>query len=372
MGLYTAQDISFMQKAIALARGGQYTARPNPCVGAVLVKDGKIVGEGFHHHFGGDHAEVMALKQAGDAANGASCYVTLEPCSHFGKTSPCVDALIEAGIKKVVIASLDPNPQVNGQGIKKLEENGIAVTKGLLELQAQRLNPAFYHRMEKQQPYIVVKSAMSFDARTAVESGESKWITGSKSRSQVQQLRANADAIITGIETVLADDPEMTVRKEDIVNSKEFKQPKRIILDSRLRMPLNAKILQQADETIIATTSSDTNKIKQLEDRGVTVWQMQGEQINLDKLMQYLLKIECHYLLVEAGGTLSGAFWEKGLVNEWHVFVAPKLLGSKGRPVLDMEVPMLSSAPGLELIAKDMADDDFHLVFRPKTQQELA
>ncbi len=370
MKTYTEKDIYFMQEAIKLAKQGEYTARPNPCVGAVLVRDGKIVGQGYHQYYGGEHAELMAIKQAGDLAKGSSCYVTLEPCSHHGKTAPCVDALIAAGVKKVIVAEQDPNPQVNGQGIKKLQDNGITVAKGLLQLQARTFNTAFHHRMQKQRPFVVVKSAMSFDGRTAMKDGSSKWITGSESRVMAHKLRAKADAIITGIDTVLADNPAMTVRSETIISAAHFKQPKRVILDSRLRIPLDAKILQQTGETIIATTSNDLEKIKKAEAKGATVWKMQGEKINLHELLQRLLQIECHHVLVEAGATLSSAFWQEKLVNEWHVFVAPKLMGNAAKPVLNLDVPDLASAHALELVATNMVGDDLHLVFKPETQQE--
>jgi diaminohydroxyphosphoribosylaminopyrimidine deaminase/5-amino-6-(5-phosphoribosylamino)uracil reductase len=367
---YSEKDIHYMQEALRLAEQGEYTARPNPCVGAILVRDGKVVGEGYHAYYGGDHAEVVALKQAGELAKGATCYVTLEPCAHHGKTAPCVDALIAAGVKHVIVASQDPNPQVDGQGIKKLQDSGISVAQGLLNLQAKNCNAAFYHRMQKQSPYVVMKSAMSLDARTAMQDGTSKWITGEAARALVQKLRAKADAIVTGVETVLADDPELTVRSQAIVAKAHFRQPKRVILDSRLRTPLQAKILRTAAESIIATTCQDAEKIKAFEQLGVTVWQMPGEKINLPELLQRLVQMECQHVFVEAGSTLSAAFWQAGLVNEWHVLLAPKLLGDKAKPVLTMDVPSLEEAPELTLRSKSMLDEDLYLIFTPKNMQE--
>ncbi len=362
---YTAQDIGFMQEALKLAKGGEYTAHPNPCVGAVIVRDGKIVGKGFHSYFGGDHAEVMALKEAGEQAFGATCYITLEPCSHHGKTPPCVDALVAAGIKKVILAAEDPNPRVNGRGIQQLKEKGVDVSGGLLALEAKMLNPAFHYAMEKRRPYVVVKSAMSFDGRTAMNDGTSQWITGEESRNTVQKLRACADAIVTGIETVLKDDPAMTVRSDTFTKLSHFRQPKRVVLDSRLRIPENAKILKNAHEVIIATTSDNQEKIKRLQTQGITIWLFKGDRVDLHELMQRLIQTECQTVLVEAGATLNGAFWEQNLVNEWHVFVATKLLGSSARPVLNMDVATLPSAPGLTLIDKSMTGDDFYLIFKP-------
>lgn len=327
-----------MQTALVLAKAGQFTARPNPCVGAVIVRDNKIVGEGYHAYHGGDHAEIVALKQAGELAQGATCYVTLEPCAHHGKTPPCVDALIKAGIKKVVIAARDPNPLVAGKGIQALRENGIEVEVGLLALNAQRLNRAFMHRMEKQKPYVVMKSAMSLDGRTAMQNGESKWITGEASRQEVQLLRAMSDAIITGRGTVMADNPSLNVRDEKIVSNHYFKQPKRIVLDSR----------------------GETN--------GAKIYELPGESRlektkNLHDLLKALHEDNCNQVMVEAGATLSGAFLKENLVDEWHVFIAPKILGNSAKPLCNIDFERMGDVYGLTLTSVEMSGQDMHCIF---------
>jgi diaminohydroxyphosphoribosylaminopyrimidine deaminase/5-amino-6-(5-phosphoribosylamino)uracil reductase len=258
-----SSDLEYMLQAIRLAKKGWYTTEPNPRVGCVIVNSGKIVGEGWHQYAGQAHAEVNALAQAGDQSKGATVYVTLEPCSHTGKTPPCVDALIAAGVKKVFVAMMDPNPLVAGKGTKKLQAAGIETETGLLELQARDLNPGFIKRMESGRPFVRVKLAMSLDGRTAMASGESKWISSEASRHDVQCLRAESSAILTGIGTVLADDPSMNVRlnaEQLELEGMSNKQPKRLVLDSQFKMPIDAQIASLDGECIVFTSVNVENK----------------------------------------------------------------------------------------------------------------
>jgi len=322
-----------MQKALALAALGQYTARPNPCVGAVIVRENQIVGEGHHAYYGGEHAEVVALKQAGKHAQGATCYVTLEPCAHQGKTPPCTNALIEAGIQRVVVASQDPNPLVRGKGIAALRAAGIEVDIGLLAISAQQLNRAFMYRMKHEKPYVIMKSAMSLDGRTAMEDGTSKWITGAHARERVQHLRAQSDAIVTGAGTVLADNPSMNVRLESIIAKHRFKQPKRIVLDTHAKtadpkmytLPGESSVVSANDHPLGPDGLCLNTRLARMHDEGI------------------------NQLMVEAGSRLTAAFIQQSLVNEWHVFIAPKIMGKKAKPVCDMDIENMADAHGMVL-----------------------
>jgi diaminohydroxyphosphoribosylaminopyrimidine deaminase/5-amino-6-(5-phosphoribosylamino)uracil reductase len=330
-----------MQKALTLAKQGQFTARPNPCVGAVIVNNDQIVGEGYHAYYGGDHAEIMALKQAGEHARGATIYVTLEPCSHHGKTPPCVDALIQAEISKVIVACLDPNPLVNGQGVKQLKEAGIEVEVGLLALNAQQLNAGFIQRMKHNRPRVIVKSAISLDGRTAMASGESFWITGPAARAQVQVLRAQCDVIITGRGTVEMDDPQLNVRDEKIVNQPHFKQPKRIVLDSQGKIK-QAKCFEGDFEQVTS----------------------QEGRVSLPDLINRLGRDACNQVMVEAGAVLTGAFLKSGLVDEWHVFIAPKIMGSSARPLCDLQISTMADAQGLTLMSSRTIGEDLYCIYK--------
>lgn len=346
-----------MRHALALAKRGLFTARPNPCVGAVIVRDNKIIGEGYHAYFGGDHAEVMALKQAGNFAEGATCYVTLEPCSHQGKTPPCVNALIQAGVKKVVVATLDPNPLVCGQGIQALKQAGIEVESGLLALNARIINAGFFQRMQNNRPRVLLKSAMSLDGRTALASGESKWITGPGARAQVQALRAHCDAVITGRGTVSQDDPSLNVRDENITALPHFKQPKRIVLDSQAQIK-SAKLFSLEGEAWQVSTSAvgSWQHHKQLPE--------QDGQVSLPALLDWCHSLSCNQVMVEAGAVLAGAFLKAGLVDEWHVFIAPKIMGAAGKPLCDMQVDTMGKAYGLTLMSVKPIGEDIYCVFK--------
>lgn len=308
-------DTTFMMLALQLAQRGLYTAKPNPRVGCVIVKDHKIIAEGFHERAGEGHAEVNALAQLKniDEAKGATAYVTLEPCCHTGKTLPCTNALIKAGIARVVYGMEDPNPLVAGKGLQHLRDAGIEVYGPVLESESRALNPGFIKRMQTGLPFVRCKLAMSLDGRTAMAGGESQWITGEAAREDVQRLRAQSCAIITGIHTILKDNPALTVRSEQLPASAKEKQPLRIVLDRQQRMPSQAKILQQPGETLLIHDSNDLQAVlKQLADR------------------------QCNEVLIEAGATLAGAFVQQQLVDELIVYMAPTLLGSNARPLLQL------------------------------------
>lgn len=364
---FTASDHQFMSRALQLAEQGLYTTDPNPRVGCVLVRDGKIIGEGFHQRAGEGHAEVNALKAAGDA-KGATAYVTLEPCSHQGKTPPCAKALIDAGVSSVISAMEDPNPLVAGKGHQLLENSGIRCQSGLLQAQSEQLNPGFIHRMKTGLPYVRIKQAMSLDGRTGMASGESKWITGPQARQDVQRLRARSSAIITGIGTVLADNPAMTVRAEQLGQDTPIeRQPIRVIADSQLKTPVNAAILNQPGETIIFHQSSHGESIEGLAHAGATLIHIEGLE---PKAMLRWLATErlVNEVLIEAGATLSGSFTQARLVNEWRIYIAPTLLGSQARPLFTLSGIDLMDQQ-IRLIQTDMrmVGQDIRLTFQPAT-----
>lgn len=328
-----------MRQALCLAERGLYTTAPNPRVGCLLVKDDEIVGEGWHEVAGGPHAEVVAIQQAADKSRGATAYVTLEPCCHHGKTPPCSDALIEAGVAKVIVAMEDPNPRVAGMGLEQLRKAGIEVACGLLQEDAEALNPGFVQRMRHGRPFIRCKLAMSLDGRTAMASGQSKWITGSAAREDVHRLRARSCAIMSGIGTVLADDPSLTVRLE---GEGDLRQPLRIILDPHLSTPETAKFLKQPGESLIVTACTEEGVQQGLRDAGaeVVVLPNGGDAIDLVALMAYLAEREINEILMETGATLSGALLRAGIIDELIVYMAPKLMGDNARG--------LFHTPGLE------------------------
>jgi diaminohydroxyphosphoribosylaminopyrimidine deaminase/5-amino-6-(5-phosphoribosylamino)uracil reductase len=325
--MLTAQDSrqnnQWMAHALRLAEQGLYSTSPNPRVGCVLVADEKIVGSGWHRRAGDPHAEVHALREAGDKARGATAYVTLEPCSHHGKTPPCADAMIGAGAARVVVAVQDPNPKVAGEGIAKLRAAGIAVDCGLMEDAARELNIGFFARMTRGTPWLRSKIAMSLDGRTALANGASKWITGEAARLDVQHWRARSCAVLTGVVTVIADDARLNVREVDTE-----RQPLRVVLDSRLRIPLTARVLQ-GGSVMIYTARRDEQKISQLHDLGVTVMVLPDDKgrVALDAMLHDLAQRGCNEVLLEAGSALNGAMLHSGLVDEILLYVAPQLLG---------------------------------------------
>jgi diaminohydroxyphosphoribosylaminopyrimidine deaminase/5-amino-6-(5-phosphoribosylamino)uracil reductase len=328
----TDRDLFYMQKALALAAKAEGHTSPNPMVGAVVVKDGRIVGQGYHQKAGTPHAEVHALRDAGDLAKGATIYVTLEPCCHYGRTPPCTEAIKAAGIKRVVTAMTDPNPQVAGQGLNILKAAGIEVVSGIMAKEAATLNEVFLKYIVKKLPFVVLKAAVSLDGKIATAGGESQWITGVESRAYTHQLRHQYDGIVVGINTVLADNPSLTTRLPE----GNGKDPVRIILDSNCRTPLGAKIINQpsAAATIIATTSqADANKIKALESKGAQVIICgDHETVDLHQLLQQLAQRQITSLLVEGGASVHGSFLTSGLVDKVYWFIAPMLIGGEEAP----------------------------------------
>jgi diaminohydroxyphosphoribosylaminopyrimidine deaminase/5-amino-6-(5-phosphoribosylamino)uracil reductase len=330
-----------MAQALHLAERGLYTTSPNPRVGCVLVREAKMVGEGWHELAGGPHAEAVALRMAGEAARGATAFVTLEPCSHQGRTPPCADALIAAGVTRVVAAVQDPNPQVAGQGLAKLRAAGIEVECGLMEAAARELNVGFFARMTRGTPWLRSKIAMSVDGRTALANGVSRWITGEPARLDVQHWRARSCAIVTGIGTLLADDPQLNVRD---INA--TLQPLRVVLDSKLRIPLTARILnkslphttassgvEDAGKLLIYTAVADAKKIEALEKAGASVCVLPdgNGKVNLADMLADLARRGCNEILLEAGSVLNGAMLRAGLVDELILYLAPQLLGDAAR-----------------------------------------
>ena len=327
MFTFTAQDSVWMAQALRLAERGLYTTSPNPRVGCVLVRDGDIVGEGWHERAGEPHAEVLALRAAGEAARGATVYVTLEPCSHHGRTPPCADGLIAAGIARVTVAVQDPNPRVAGQGIAKLRAAGIEVECGLMEAAARELNIGFFARMTRGTAWLRSKIAMSLDGRTALANGVSQWITGEAARQDVQHWRARSCAVLTGIGTVLADDPQLNVRGIETA-----RQPLRAVVDSLLHMPPNARLLQQ-NGVMVYTATQDAQKIAALEKSGarVVVLPDANGQVDAAAVLRDLAAQGCNEVLVEAGSKLNGALLKAGLVDELVLYLAPQLLGDMAR-----------------------------------------
>ncbi len=325
----------YMAQAIRLARRGIYSTHPNPNVGCVIVKDGAVVGEGWHRQAGGPHAEVLALQQAGDRARGATVYLTLEPCSHHGRTPPCADALVAAGVSRVVAGMEDPNPLVAGSGLQRLRKAGIAVESGLLEAQARALNPGFVSRMQRRRPWVRVKLAASLDGRTAMASGESKWISSEAARLDVQRLRARSSAVVTGIGTLLADDPALNVRldAQQLYGVEPLRQPLRVVLDPDLAMSSRAKMLSLPGQTLVLTAVTDPGRHLDLQQSGAEVVAVAGGPGRLDPgaVLQHLDERETNEVLLECGPTLAGAFVRAGLVDELILYLAPHLMGDAAR-----------------------------------------
>ena len=334
-------DTTYIQRCIELALKGEYSSKPNPRVGCIIVKEGRVVAEGWHQFSGEVHAEVHALNQINNSASGAILYVTLEPCSHHGKTAPCCDAIIAAGISKVVYGMIDPNPVVTGKGIIKLKEAGIEVVGPVLADKCAELNPGFIKRMTTDLPYVRCKMAMSLDGRTAMASGESKWITGEEARHDVQLWRARSWALISGIETVLADNSSLNVRLDDV----EVLQPLRVICDSKIRLPIDAKTLQTPGDILLVTAIEKAFKKPEFLVAEVEQVSLPNNdnKIDLHALLKFLAQEkECNEVLIEAGSTLAGAFIKAGLVDEIILYMAPKLLGHNGLPLFII--------PGLEMM----------------------
>lgn len=368
---FSADDHRHMSRALQLAEQGLYTTDPNPRVGCVLVRDGMIVGEGAHLKAGEPHAEVHALRAAGEQSKGATAYVTLEPCSHHGRTPPCADALVKAGVGRVVAAMQDPNPLVAGQGLARIAAAGIMTDSGLLEAQARQLNPGFISRMERGRPFVRLKLASSLDGRTAMQSGESQWITGAAARADVQRLRARSSAVVTGVETILKDDAALTVRAGELGLSPELaeqaaaRQPLRVVLDSQLRLPAGAKLLGLPGEVLIVTAMGPTHpRATALTEKGGRILSLPGAggRVDLNALMTLLAaEYQCNELLLECGATLAGAALQAGLVDELVLYMATTLLGSSARPLLELPLERMAQQQRLKLIDIRMLGEDLRL-----------
>lgn len=348
---FTVEDSAYMAKALRLAEQGLYTTKPNPCVGCLIVKDGRVVGEGWHRYAGGPHAEITALAMAGETARGATAYVTLEPCCHYGKTPPCTEALIAAGIVRVVAAMEDPHPKVAGKGMKQLTGAGVHTDCGLLQESAEAINQGFYKRMRMGLPYIRSKLAMSLDGRTAMFSGESRWITGPDARADVHRLRARSSAIVTGIDTVIADDPELTVRLGQ--SAGEIVQPMRVVLDSSCRLPSTAQLCHGTSRTVLLIGSvpspSQQRVLKNIEI--VQLPTGRDGRLHLTSVVDWLVSQECNEVLIEAGSTLNSSFLRENLVDEWIFYLAPVILGDQSRGLFHLpEVTRMADRYQLEWV----------------------
>ncbi len=367
MTVFDADDHHHMVRALELARRGLYSTPPNPSVGCVLVRWGQVVGEGYHQRTGEPHAEVIALAEARGAARGATAYVTLEPCAHHGRTPPCAEALIAAGVRRVVAAMRDPNPRVDGAGLARLEAAGIQTAWGVLAGEAAEINRGFVRRMQTGRPWVTLKLGASLDGRTALADGTSKWITGDRARADVQRLRARACAIVTGSGTVLADDPLLTVRDPEL--ELRGRRPLRVVLDSALRTPPGAQVLSFADSTLILARDASTPAAVELREAGVQVETAPSSERGLDlgAVLDRLGERQCNEVLVEAGPTLAGEFVRLGLVDEIVVYMAPVVLGHAARSLFNLP-PLSRMCDRCEFEWRDVAriGDDLRLTLRPK------
>lgn len=367
--MFSAHDRQFMARALRLADRGKYWARPNPHVGCVLVKNLSVVGEGFTQPAGGDHAEVVALKAAGGAAQGSTAFVTLEPCAHHGRTPPCAAALIAAGVSRVVVGLRDPNPKVDGGGISSLRGAGIDVSEGLLADQVERQLAGFLFRQRRARPRLRVKLAMSLDGRTAMASGESQWITGPCARGDVQKLRAESCAILTGVGTVLADDCALTVR-DSFFNEELLPVPGRralrVVADTQLRTPASAAVLQGEQPSLLLHKAGVACPAP-LEPFDRLAVSSNDKGLRPEGILQALAERECNEILLESGPTLAGAMLQSGLVDQLIVYMAPVLLGSSARPLLDMRLDHMADAYRLTLVDRRQLGDDHRFVFEPKS-----
>lgn len=361
---FTEADHKFMSLALRLAKKGIYTTAPNPNVGCVIVKGNDVVGQGWHEKAGEAHAEINALKQAGAQAEGATVYVTLEPCCHQGKTPPCSNALIDAKVERVVAAMVDPHSKVAGKGLEQLKQAGIKVEHGLFEEQAKALNVGFIKRMQTRLPYVRCKLAMSLDGRTAMASGESKWITSAAAREDVQRLRAKSCAIITGVGTVLKDDPSMTVRLPGV-----DKQPIRVVVDTNLSLPTDAKILQQTGQTVVMTCSTDKGVTQALKEKGADIYVVPGfhSSVDLKAALHQLAETQVNDVLLESGATLSGAMLQAGLIDELIIYMAPVLMGNAARGLFALPgLDEMKDKIELDIVDYRLVGNDFRITAKVK------
>ena len=367
MSDFSSADCEFMARALRLARNGMYSAHPNPRVGCVLVLDGKVVGEGWHRKTGEAHAEIVALQDAGESAEGATAYVTLEPCLHHGRTAPCTEALIDAKIAEVVVTMQDPFHQVDGGGLESLKESGIGVRIGLMKDEATQLNEGFISRVTRKRPFVRLKTAASLDGCTAMADGESQWITGPEARADVQRLRASSGAVLTGIGTVLADDPSLTVREETLVS--EGMQPLRVILDNGLRMPLSARMLTSPGNTAVFCVD-DSNRAA-LEDAGAAIYVVpkRNENTDLDAVLEKLAELEINDVLAEAGHTLAGSLLASGLADELVIYQSPHIMGSQTQRMFKTPAwRQMSQRMALDIVDVRRVGADTRITARPRAK----
>ena len=367
---FDAADRGAMQRALELAERGLHSTDPNPRVGCVIVQGGRTVGEGWHERAGEAHAEVVALRAAGSEAQGATAYVTLEPCSHVGRTPPCVDALIAARVRRVVFAMLDPNPRVHGRGAERLAAAGIQAAWGLMAEEAAELNIGFVKRMLQGTPFVRLKLAMSLDGRTALASGASRWITDEEARADVHHWRARSSAILTGVGTVLADDPRLDVR----TSPPPPRQPMRIVLDAELRTPPNARLFDSAGVVMLFTSSHDRARREPLELRGARIEHVTdgGDgRLDLTQILKRLAELEVNEVHVEAGASLAGSLIRSGIVDELLLYVAPILLGPQARPLVDLPLlTELGASPRYRIVDTRNIGSDLRLRLRPQPLSE--
>lgn len=364
------KDYQYMQRAFELAKKGVGRVNPNPLVGAVIVKDDKIIGEGYHEFYGGPHAEVNAFRTATESVEGATMYVTLEPCSHYGKTPPCAETIIKNKIGRVVIGMLDPNPLVAGRGVKLIEENGIQADFGYLCEELNELNKVFLKFIQTKKPYVVMKSAMTLDGKIASRTGDSRWVSNAKSRERVHELRNELASIMVGVDTVIADDPILTTRLEN----KEGRNPIRIVVDSKGRIPLSSNILKTSEQakTIVAVTDkADQDKLNEIENLGNQVVKVEthDDRVDLQDLMKKLGEEGIDGILLEGGSTLNFSALNAGIVDEVMAFIAPKIIGGSNAksPVGGKGIEKMKNAIELDDVKFDQFDND--LLIRGKIRK---
>jgi len=370
--MFSIADQTYMALALQLAEQGNYSTTPNPRVACVVVKNNQILGQAAHLKAGQAHAEVLALQQAGAPAAGADVYVTLEPCNHVGRTPPCVDALLKAGVKRVVVAMQDPNPLVAGQGLQRLQAAGVQVELGLLEAQAQALNPGFVSRMTRHRPYLRTKIAASLDGRTALANGLSLWITSEAARADVQHWRALSCAIVTGIGTVLQDNPSMTLRAPELVKAALSRQPLRVIVDSRLRTPHDSQMLSEASlhtgPVLIAYAKAEAAQLQAIQRPGLSLLALPNAdgQVDLAALLSHLATLGVNEVLLEAGAALNGAFLQAQLIDECIFYYAAKLMGGTAQPMFALPaLTAMSEAQALQILDIRQLGADLRLRAKP-------
>jgi len=358
-------DSFYMNLALNLARGTLGQTSPNPVVGAVLVKDGQIIGMGAHLRAGEPHAEVHAVQMAGDQVKGSTLYVTLEPCSHYGKTPPCSDLIIKSGVKKVFVATTDPNPQVAGTGIERMTKAGIEVKVGILQEEARDLNKIFFYNIQTGLPYVTLKSAVSLDGKTATVTGESKWITGEESRADVHHLRHQHDGIMVGVNTVLKDNPSLTTRLAE-----GGKNPIRIILDTHLRTPLDVQVIidQQAPTWIVTGAEVDQKRVSQFSELGIEVIKMESQKVSIKEMLVVLGKKGITSIFVEGGAEVHGSFLKEHAFQQIITYIAPKLIGGKNAPTSfgGQGIEHIAEAVSLNIKQVDRIGSDIRIIAEPR------